>query len=98
MAQQLSAGTGSVIVGQSGESVTFAGTPTLGAAGGTLGFYGLATPIAQPSVTAIGTTTISQVATSGKWAFASSTAAIAFVARVRSIQDKLDALNLIVEA
>ena len=63
-----------------------------------IGFYGLATPIVQPSVTAIGTTTISQVATSGKWAFASSTAAIAFVARVRSLQDKLDALNLIVEA
>lgn len=63
-----------------------------------IGFYGLATPIVQPSVTAIGTTTISQVATSGKWAFASSTAAIAFVARVRSLQDKLDALNLINEA
>lgn len=63
-----------------------------------IGFYGLETPIVQPSVSAIGTTTISQVATSGKWAFASSTAAIAFVARVRSLQDKLDALNLIVEA
>ena len=63
-----------------------------------LGFYGLATAIVQPSVTAIGTTTISQVATSGKWAFASSTAAIAFVARVRSLQDKLDALNLINES
>jgi hypothetical protein len=62
-----------------------------------IGFYGLATPIVQPSVTGIGTTTISQVATSGKWAFASSTAAIAFVARVRSLQDKLDALNLINE-
>jgi hypothetical protein len=63
-----------------------------------IGFYGLATPIVQPAVTAIGTTTISQVATSGKWAFASSTAAIAFVARVRSLQDKLDALNLINES
>lgn len=63
-----------------------------------IGFYGLATAIVQPSVTAIGTTTISQVATSGKWAFASSTAALAFVARVKSIQDKLDALNLIVES
>jgi hypothetical protein len=62
-----------------------------------IGFYGLAVPIVQPSVTGIGTTTISQVATSGKWAFASSTAAIAFVARVRSLQDKLDALNLINE-
>jgi hypothetical protein len=63
-----------------------------------IGFYGLATPIVQPTVTAIGTTTISQVATSGKWAFASSTAALAFVARVQSLQDKLDALNLIVES
>ena len=62
-----------------------------------IGFYGLATPIVQPSVTGIGTTTISQVATSGKWAFASSTAAIAFVARVRSLQDKLAALGLVAE-
>lgn len=60
-----------------------------------IGFYGLATPIVQPSVTAIGTTTISQVATSGKWAFASSTAANAFISRVQSLQDKLEALNLI---
>ena len=60
-----------------------------------IGFYGVATPIVQPSVTAIGTTTIYQVSTSGKWTFATSTAAIAFVARVRSIQDKLDALGLI---
>lgn len=63
-----------------------------------LGFYGLSTPIVQPSVTAIGTTTISQVGTTGKWAFATSTAALAFVSRVRSLQDKLDALNLIVES
>lgn len=61
-----------------------------------IGFYG-ETPIVQPSVTAIGTTTISQVGTSGKWAFASSTAALAFVARVRSLQDKLDALGLVAE-
>ncbi len=59
-----------------------------------VGFFGAA-PIVQPSVTAIGTTTISQVGTSGKWAFATSTAAIAFVARVRSLQDKLDALGLV---
>jgi hypothetical protein len=63
-----------------------------------IGFYGLATPIVQPSVTAIGTTTISQVGTTGKWAFATSTAAVAFVARVRSLQDKLDALNLVNES
>lgn len=60
-----------------------------------LGFFGLATPIVQPSVTAIGTTTISQVGTSGKWAFASSTAAAAFISRVQSLQDKLEALGLI---
>jgi hypothetical protein len=63
-----------------------------------IGFYGLSTPIVQPSVSAIGTTTISQVGTSGKWAFASSTAAEAFVAAVIALQDKLDALNLIAEA
>jgi len=61
-----------------------------------VGFFGTA-PVAQQTVTAIGTTTISQVATSGKWAFASSTAANAFVNRVKSIQDKLDALGLVVE-
>ena len=69
---------------------------TIGASDGTVGFYG-ETPTAQLTVTGIGTTTISQVATSGKWAFASSTAAIAFVARVRSIQDKLNTLGLINE-
>ena len=61
-----------------------------------VGFYGTA-PVAQQSVTAIGTTTISQVGTTGKWAFATSTAALAFVARVRSIQDALDTLGLVVE-
>lgn len=71
---------------------------TLGtSASSLLGFYGTS-PIAQPSVTAIATTTISQVGTTGKWAFATSTAAVAFVARVRSIQDKLDALGLINES
>jgi hypothetical protein len=62
-----------------------------------ISFYG-ETPVAQASVAAIATTTISQVGTSGKWAFATSTAAIAFVAAVRSIQDKLDALGLVVES
>lgn len=61
-----------------------------------VGFYGDA-GVAQQTVTAIGTTTISQVATSGKWAFASSTAALAFVARVQSLQDKLAAIGLIAE-
>lgn len=63
---------------------------------GKLGFYGEA-GATQQTVTGIGTTTISQVGTSGKWAFASSTAAIAFVARVRSLQDKLNTLGLINE-
>lgn len=75
--------------------------------GGKGGFYGLATAIVQPTmtataVTAIGTTTLSQVATSGKWAFASSTAGKAIVTRVDQLQvdvenllTKLNALNLI---
>lgn len=55
-----------------------------------IGFYG-ATPIAQwaftlTAATAIATTTISQVATSGKWAFATSTAANALVTRVTQLQ------------
>lgn len=62
-----------------------------------IGFYGVTTPVAQQTVTAIGTTTISQVGTSGKWAFATSTAALAFVASVKSIQDALDALGLVAE-
>lgn len=62
-----------------------------------IGFYGLAAPIVKPTVTGIGTTTISQVGTTGKWAFATSTAALAFVARVRSLQDKLAALGLVAE-
>jgi hypothetical protein len=62
-----------------------------------IGFYGLATAIVQPSVTGILTTTISQVGTTGKWAFATSTAALAFVSKVRSLQDKLAALGLIAE-
>ena len=60
-----------------------------------LGFYGLATPIAQPAVTHIGTTVISQVATSGKWAFSTSTAALAFISKVQSLQDALDNIGLV---
>jgi hypothetical protein len=67
----------------------------LGRSGGKAGFYGLATPVVQPSVTHIGTTTISQVATSGKWAFASSTAALAFISLTKSLQNALDTLNLV---
>jgi hypothetical protein len=59
-----------------------------------VGFFG-AVPVVQPTCTAIGTTTISQVGTTGKWAFATSTAATAFVARVIALQDRLDALGLV---
>jgi hypothetical protein len=94
MVQQLSDGNGTGV--NLGQSTT-----------DKIGFYGLATPIVQPTmtataVTAIGTTTISQVATSGKWAFATSTAATALVTRVDQMQvdlenlmNKLDALNLV---
>jgi hypothetical protein len=68
----------------------------LGQSGGKVGFFGEA-GVTQPTVTGIGTTTISQVGTTGKWAFATSTAALAFVARVQSLQDKLNALGLINE-
>jgi hypothetical protein len=69
-------------------------------------FWG-ATPVVQQTytataVTAIGTTTISQVATSGKWAFATSTAAAALVTRVDQVQvdvaailSKLNTLGLV---
>lgn len=70
---------------------------TLGqAADAVVGFFG-EVGVTQPTVTGIGTTTLSQVGTSGKYAFASSTAGIAFVALVRSLQDKLNALGLINE-
>ena len=49
-----------------------------------VGFYGAA-PVVQPAVTHIGTTVISQVATSGKWAFSTSTAALAFISKVQSL-------------
>jgi hypothetical protein len=59
-------------------------------------FYG-ATPVVQPSMTlsattAIGTTTISQVGTTGKWAFATSTAAKALVTRCQQMQANLETL------
>lgn len=94
MVQQLSDGNGTGV--NLGQSTT-----------DKIGFYGLTTPIVQPTmtataVTAIGTTTISQVATSGKWAFATSTAATALVTRVDQMQvdlenlmNKLDALNIV---
>lgn len=61
-----------------------------------VGFFGT-TPAVQQTCTAIATTTISQVGTTGKWAFATSTAALAFVARVQAIQDKLATLGLITQ-
>jgi len=69
----------------------------VGQSSGKVGFYGEAGST-QLSVTAIGTTTISQVGTTGKWAFATSTAALAFVSRVQSLQDKLNTLGLINES
>jgi hypothetical protein len=66
------------------------------ASGSTVGFYGV-TKVDQgtmtaTALTAIATTTISQVATSGKWAFASSTAAQALVTRVTQMQANLEDL------
>lgn len=81
------------IIGSGGSGGTSLGAST----SELISFYGT-TPVAQQSVTAIGTTTISQVGTSGKYAFASSTAALALVAAVISLQDKLDALGLVVES
>lgn len=81
------------VIGNGGSGGTSLGAST----SELISFYGT-TPVAQQSVTAIATTTISQVGTTGKWAFATSTAALAFVAAVISLQDKLDALGLVVEA
>jgi hypothetical protein len=50
------------------------------------------------ATTAIVTTTISQVATSGKWAFATSTAANALVIRCRQMQADLEELTQKLEA
>lgn len=65
----------------------------IGRSSGKVGFFGT-TPVVQQSVTGTVTTTISQVSTSGKWAFASSTAAQAFVTQVQDIKAALDALGL----
>jgi hypothetical protein len=70
-----------------------------------VGFYG-ATPIARQStasqaavtitaVTALGTTTLSQVGTSGKFGFATSTAAIALVTRARQMQVDVEAIGVL---
>ncbi len=72
------------------------GTLLGGATTDKIGFYGTTpaakTAVSATAVTAIGTTTISQVATSGKWAFASSTAAAALVTRVDQLQVDVEAL------
>lgn len=82
---------GGYVVGQSSTSL--------------IGFYG-ATPIARQSgagqaavtitaTTALATATISQVGTSGKWAFASSTVAQAYVARCKQMQVDVEALGVL---
>jgi hypothetical protein len=57
-------------------------------------FYG-GTPVVQPSLTQMVTPVLSQVATSGKWGFSSSTAAYLIFTRLRSLVTKLDTLNLV---
>lgn len=68
-------------------------------------FYG-ATPVVQPSsasqaaytitaTTALATATISQVGTSGKWAFASSTVALAYVARIKQMQVDVEGVGVL---
>lgn len=50
------------------------------------------------AVTAVATTILSQVATSGKWAFSSSTAGIAMITRTRQLRtDMVAALTLLNE-
>lgn len=66
----------------------------LGRSGGKVGFFGNTTTVTIQSVTATITTTISQVATSGKWAFATSTAAKNLVTQVQDIKLALDNLGL----
>lgn len=70
-----------------------------GASTDKIAFYG-ATPVAKTNVantatTALATATISQVGTSGKWAFSTSTAALAYVTRIKQMQ--VDVKNLITQ-
>lgn len=63
---------------------------------GKMSFYG-ATPVVKTAVTAtavtaIATTAFSQVATSGKWGFQTSTAATALVTRVTQLQVDVEGL------
>jgi hypothetical protein len=70
-----------------------------------ISFYGV-TPTAQrasasqsnytiTATTALATATISQVGTSGKWAFASSTVALAYVARIKQIQVDIEGVGVL---
>lgn len=70
-----------------------------------VGFYG-ATAIARPSgagqaavtitaTTALATAVISQVGTSGKWAFSTSTAALAYVSRMKQAQVDVEAIGVL---
>lgn len=65
-----------------------------GRSGGKIGFFGTA-PVVIQSVTATSTVTISQVATSGKWAFASSTAANNLVTQVQDLKAALLAYGFV---
>lgn len=72
------------------------GTQIGGATTDKFAFYG-STPVAKTAVTAtavtaVATTAFSQVATSGKWGFQTSTAAIALVTRVRQLQVDVEGL------
>lgn len=70
-----------------------------------IGFYG-ATPVVQPSgsgqaavtitaTTALATAVISQVGTSGKWAFSTSTAALAYTVRMKQVQVDIEAVGVL---
>jgi hypothetical protein len=78
----------------------FSGNPDGGQVGSSstekVGFFG-ATPVVKTAVsatavTAVGTTAFSQIATSGKWGFQTSTAAIALVTRVTQLQVDVEGL------
>jgi hypothetical protein len=65
----------------------------LGRSDGKVGFFGT-TPVVQQNVTGSLTTVISQVATSGKWAFATSTAAKRLVEQVQDLEALVKAFGL----
>lgn len=61
-----------------------------------IGFYGK-TPVAQQTVTHVGTTVLSAVDT-GKWGFSSSTAGKALISLVQSIQTALHTLGIVLKS